>query len=156
MQIGYAYVVADIIHIGHLRHLQACRGLCDKLIVGVLTDQATMERKPKPILSFDERLKITRALSFVDVAVKQEDYSPLPNVEQLQPDILFESTSHTIKDLIKGRKVVKKYGGRLIAMPYYAEQSSSAIKNTILKNWVYKEEIFPHNALLKGDTNDKS
>ncbi len=50
MKIGYAYVVADLIHIGHLKHLQACQGLCDKLIVGVLTDGAVMEKKVKPII----------------------------------------------------------------------------------------------------------
>ena len=140
MKIGYAYVVADLLHIGHLKHLQACKALCDKLIVGVLTDGATMERKEKSIISFGERLEIVKSLKFVNVAVKQETYSPLPNVEQLQVDILFESTSHRSEDFENAKKVLSKYGGRLIVLPYYAGQSSTAIKNKVLKNWRYKAE----------------
>jgi len=156
IQIGYAYVVADLIHIGHLKHLQACRGLCDKLVVGVLTDGATMERKVKPIISFGERMELIKSLACVDMSVKQEDYSPLPNVAQLEPDILFESTSHKKEDLVNAKKVLNKYGGRMISMPYYAGQSSTAIKNKILKRWTHTEEVHPKIIKLEGDQNDKS
>lgn len=140
MKVGYAYVVADLFHIGHLKHLQACKALCDKLIVGVLADGATMEKKPKPIISFGERLEIIKSLKCVDVAVKQETYSPLPNVEQLSVDILFESTSHAPKAIAEARKLMKKLKGRVMVMPYYAGQTSTAIKNKILKKWTFHEE----------------
>lgn len=140
MKVGYAYVVADLLHIGHLKHLQACKALCDKLIVGVLTDGATMEKKPKPITSFGERLELVKNLKFVDVAAKQETYSPLPNVEQLHVDILFESTSHTPKAIVEARKLMKKLEGRVIVLPYYAGQTSTAIKNKILKRWTFCKE----------------
>ena len=142
MVVGYAYVVADLIHIGHLKHLTACKGLCDKLVVGVLTDGATMERKVKPIVSFGERLEMIKQLKCVDVAVKQEDYSPLPNAKQLEPDVLFESTSHTEKDLENAKLTVKEFGGRVVIFPYYAGQSSTSIKNKILKNWQHKENSY--------------
>jgi len=141
MIVGYAYVVADLIHIGHLKHLQACKGLCDKLIVGVLTDGATMEKKPKPIISFGERLEIVKSLKFVDVAVKQETYSPLPNVEQLHPDILFESTSHTLEAIDDARVKMIDLFGRVIVMPYFAGQSSVTIKNKVLKKWKFLEKL---------------
>ena len=140
MKVGYCYLVADLLHIGHLKHLQACKGLCDKLIAGILTDGAVMEKKPKPIISFGERLEMVKNIKFVDVAVKQETYSPLPNVKQLQPDILFESTSHDDKAIVNARKVMKELDGRVIVMPYYAGQSVTAIKNKILKKWTYCPE----------------
>ena len=140
MKVGYAYVVADLLHIGHLKHLQACKALCDKLIVGVLTDGATMERKSKPIISFGERLELVKSLGCVDVAVKQEAYSPLPNVEQLRTDILFESTSHSDKSIKEARKLMKKLKGRVIVMPYYAGQNCTAIKNKILKKWTFHKQ----------------
>jgi len=143
MIVGYCYVVADLIHIGHLKHLRACKGLCDKLIVGVLTDGATMEKKDKPVISFGERLEIVKSLKFVDVVVKQETYSPLPNVENLQPDVLFESASHSREAIEDAMVLTSKQGSRLITMPYYAGQSSTAIKNKILKRWKYKEEEHP-------------
>jgi glycerol-3-phosphate cytidylyltransferase len=140
MEIGYAYVVADLLHIGHLKHLQACKALCDKLIVGVLTDGATMEKKPKPIISFGERLELVKSLKCVDVAAKQETYSPLSNVKQLHVDILFESSSHDDEAITEAKKVMDKLNGRLIVMPYYAGQNVTAIKNKILKKWTYCPE----------------
>ena len=132
-RIGYAYVVADILHIGHLKHLQACKGLCDKLIVGVLTDGATMEKKPKPVISFGERLEIIKNIKFVDAAIKQETYSPIDNLLRLRPDIHFESTSHAPEDIAKTESVMGQIGGRVIVMPYFAGQSSTDIKEKIVK-----------------------
>jgi len=88
--IGYAYVVGDILHFGHIQHLKNCRALCDKLVVGVLTDKACMEKKPKPAIGFKERLELISELKSVDAAVTQETYSPLNNVIDIKPDILFE------------------------------------------------------------------
>ena len=140
MEIGYCYLVADLLHIGHLKHLQACKGLCDKLIAGVLTDGAVMEKKSKPIISFGERLEMVKNIKFVDVAVKQETYSPLPNVGQLHTDILFESTSHGDEAIADARNLMDKLKGRVIVMPYYAGQSVTAIKNKILKKWTFCPE----------------
>ncbi len=145
---GYTYVVADVFHIGHLKHLQACKASCDKLIVGVLTDEAAMEKKPKPIISFGERLEIIKSLKFVDVAVKQETYSPLLNAEQLCVDILFEATSHTSKAIEEARKLMKKLNGKMIVIPYYVGQTSTAIKNKIIKKWKFDPKEQPD--ILKG------
>ena len=83
MKIVYAYVVADIIHPGHILFLENAKKLGDKLFVGVLTDEAVMEKKPKPIMSFSDRLKIVEALECVDCAVAQDTYSPLNNVKEI-------------------------------------------------------------------------
>ncbi len=128
----YAYVVADVLHIGHLKHLQKAKQYGDYLIVGVLTDKATMEKKPAPIISFAERVEIVRALKIVDEIVIQDTYSPLSNVQRLKPDILMESDSH---DEQLANKVVLDYGGTVIVTPYYHSQSSTKIKDKILGKW---------------------
>lgn len=127
MRLGYAYVVADILHVGHLRHLMNCKVLCDVLVVGVLTDEATMEKKPQPIISFEERMLIVDALECVDVVFAQDTYSPLGNVNCIKPEILFESESHEIKCL-------NPYG-KTIVMPYYPLQTTTAIKQKIVEEW---------------------
>lgn len=131
MKVGYAYVVGDILHTGHLLHLRNCRRLCDKLIVGVLTDEAVMEKKPKPIVSFEDRVQMVGALRYVDAAVAQETYSPYDNVMSIRPDILFESTDH-------GEDYIDELAGwlefsdvRIVSMPYYPSESSSGIKERI-------------------------
>ena len=47
LKIGYTTGVFDMFHIGHLRVLQRAREHCDRLIVGVTSDQLCVERKQK-------------------------------------------------------------------------------------------------------------
>ena len=114
-----------------MKNSKAIAGEDGKLIVGILTDEAVMEKKPKPILSFDERIELARAIRYVDLVVPQETYSPLPNVIKIKPDILMESTSHDEKEIEKARKVMESINGRVIVMPYYPNHSSTKIKNEI-------------------------
>ena len=127
-KVVYTYVVADLFHIGHLKHLLRAKKLGDYLIVGVLTDKATMEKKPKPIILFNERKKLIKSLCCVDEVVKQDTYSPLSNIKKIKPDILMESDSH--KEM-PANEFVKSYGGKVIISPYYKKQSSTKIKQKI-------------------------
>ena len=130
-KVVYAYVVGDIIHIGHLRHLERAKAEGDYLIVGVLTDKAVMEKKPKPVIPFEERFAVVSALKMIDEVIAQETYSPLGNINKIKPDILMESESHDEKDIWDAGRVVRSYGGRVVINPYYKLQSSTKIKNKI-------------------------
>jgi cytidyltransferase-like protein len=102
----YSYFVMDILHRGHLRMLtfaKSVAGAHGKLIVRILTDQVVMERKTPPILSYVHRREIAQSLKYIDEVVPQETYSPLPNVEELRPDVLMESTSHRQADIAEAR-----------------------------------------------------
>ncbi len=136
MRIVYSYYILDIVHRGHLKMLEnakAIAGKDGKLIVGILTDEAVMEKKPRPVLSFDERFDLANALKYIDLVVAQETYSPLPNVKKIKPDILMESTSHNEKEIEKARKIMEKIGGEVIVIPFFPSQSSTNIKNQIKK-----------------------
>ena len=128
MIIAYCYVCGDILHKGHIEYLKNARALGDKLIVGVLTDAAIMEKKQRPAMSFDERFDLVRSLRWVDVAVAQNTYSPLENVMALKPDILVEATDHKEQP---ANEYMESIGGRVLAMPYYPDHSSTEVKNKI-------------------------
>jgi len=128
MIIVYAYVAGDILHEGHLLQLENAKAMGDKLIVGVLTDSAILEKKPKPIISFAQRLRLVQALECVDMTVPQHDYSPITNVKSLGVDILMESSSHIGNDYLKD---LEELDVRVIMTPYYPGQSSSDIKEKI-------------------------
>lgn len=133
MIVVYAYVVGDILHKGHIEHLKNCKALGDKLIVGVLTDVAVMEKKLKPAMSFEERFDLIRALEMVDVTVAQNEYKPIKNIAYIQPDILAENIDHDyVND--KYSTLIKEMGIRMIALPYYPNHSSTQIKATIKAN----------------------
>jgi len=129
--IVYAYVCGDIIHIGHLRQLENAKAMGDKLIVGVLTDEAVMEKKPRPVVSFSERMILVSSLRCVDLAIPQETYSPHGNVESVGANILMESSSHSKELLKQGALLMEKLGGRMVITPYYPGQSSTNIKEKI-------------------------
>lgn len=134
MKLVYSYYVLDIVHKGHLlmmKNAKAMAGKDGKLIVGILTDEAVMEKKEKPTISFEERIELASAIKYVDVAVAQETYSPLPNVMRIKPDILMESTSHDEEELEKAREYMESINGKVVVLPYFPSQSSTEIKNDI-------------------------
>ncbi|NOQ19249.1 MAG: adenylyltransferase/cytidyltransferase family protein [Desulfobacterales bacterium] len=134
MKLVYSYYVLDIVHKGHLlmmKNAKSIAGKDGKLIVGILTDEAVMEKKPRPTLTFEERIELASAIKYVDVAVAQETYSPLPNVKKIRPDILMESTSHSEEAIEEAREVMESINGKVIVLPYLPSQSTTHIKNSI-------------------------
>ena len=132
--IVYSYYVLDIVHRGHLLQMQNAKATAGKegiSVVGILTDAAVMEKKKRPILSFDERLLLAQSITFNDFVVAQNTYSPLPNVKNIHPDIMLESSSHDENDIKKARQVMNKMGGKVIVTPYYPLICSTSIKKKI-------------------------
>jgi len=132
MILVYSYYVMDILHKGHLemlRNAKAIAGIDGRLIVGILTDAATMEKKSRPILSFEERVNVARNIESVDLVVAQKTYSPIGNILIIQPNILMESSSHSINSEVI--QAMKKIGGQIICIPYFPEHSSTQIKKDI-------------------------
>ena len=151
MKIVYSYYVLDIVHVGHIlmmKNAKAIAGEDGTLVVGILTDKAIMEKKPKPAISFDERMSIAQAIRYADVVVPQEEYSPISNIKRIRPDILVESSSHSEKDIEEARKIMESMGGKVIVMPYYPSQSSTNIKNSIKEGEPLKTSLKSEDGLL--------
>ena len=137
MNIVYSYYVLDILHRGHLLMMQnskAFAGPDGKLIVGILTDEAVMEKKERPVLPFEERMEIAKAIKYIDLVVPQETYSPLPNVMKIKPTILMESESHNKNDIEEAQRFMESINGQVIVLPYYNYQSSTDIKTRLRLN----------------------
>ena len=73
MLIGYTTGVYDLFHIGHLNMLRDAKSLCDKLIVGVSTDEVVKYKHKKSVIPFNERIRIVRSIKYVDAAIPQND-----------------------------------------------------------------------------------
>ena len=70
MKVIYCDMVADLFHYGHVNFLKQCSELGDLLIVGIHSDKDVESYKRKPILSFEERVKVVQACKYVDKVVQ--------------------------------------------------------------------------------------
>jgi len=137
-KVGYAFVVADLFHIGILRLLQTAGQACDFLIVGVLTDEAVASYKRRPVIPFDERVNVIRSLRCVDMVVTQDSRDPSDTLKRLISD------GWDVKLLIHGddwpeipgSDYMKSIGGRVIRPPYYQGRSTTKIIETIIDRGV--------------------
>lgn len=70
-KLGYAPGTYDLFHAGHLENLLLAAKDCEKLIVGVKSDELVREHKNRePVISADERMEILRHFKFVDGVYK--------------------------------------------------------------------------------------
>lgn len=132
MIIGYTTGVFDLFHIGHLNMLKNAKGMCDKLIVGVTTDELVAYKNKKSVIPFKERLEIVRSIKYVDVAIPQENMDKLESWKKLKFDIMFVGddwyNSDTWNKMDEQFREVKV---RIIYFPYHKGTSSTLINETL-------------------------
>ncbi len=90
MIIGYTTGVFDMFHIGHLNILKQAKEQCDYLIVGVSTDELVQSEKSKtPIIPFDDRVEIIKAIKYVDKVVPQTNKNKKEAWSELGFNVMF-------------------------------------------------------------------
>ncbi|MEJ5197833.1 MAG: adenylyltransferase/cytidyltransferase family protein [Anaerolineae bacterium] len=126
----------DLLHVGHVRYLQAARALGDALLVGLNSDASTRARKPgRPIVPQDERAELVAALACVDVVVIFDDLTANALVEALRPEIYVKGGdwSRPGGPRPPEAEIVARYGGRVVFLPYVAERSTTALIEKIVE-----------------------
>ena len=69
------YGTFDLFHIGHLNILKRLKEKGDRLIVGVSTDEFNAVKGKKPIVPFEQRIEIVRAIKYVDEAIPEDNWA---------------------------------------------------------------------------------
>jgi len=135
MIIGYTTGVYDLFHIGHLNILNNAKAMCDKLIVGVSTDELVQEHKhKKPVISFSERTEIVRNIKCVDSVVAQETYDKEKMHSKLKFDVMIVGDDwHETEKWQDVEKSFAKKGVRIVYFPYTTTTSSTLINETLIK-----------------------
>jgi len=134
MVIGYTSGVYDLFHIGHLNLLRNAKGMCDKLIVGVSTDDLVSYKKKKAVITHAERMEIVRAIEYVDSVVPQENMDKLEMWKKLKYDVMFvgDDWYNTPKWEELDAKF-KELGVRIVYFPYTKGTSSTLLNETLKK-----------------------
>lgn len=87
-KVVYTAGVFDCFHIGHLNLLRNARELADELLVAVSTDELVSSYKNRtPLVPFEERIEIVRAIRCVDRAVPQTDRDKFKAWEEFRFDV---------------------------------------------------------------------
>ena len=134
MTVGYTCGVYDLFHIGHLNLLKNARGLCDKLIVGVTTDELVAYKHKKAVIPFNERIEIVRNIKCVDAAIPQDDIDKFKMWEKIHFDILFVGDdwyNHPRWQEMESK--FSSVGVRIVYFPYTKGTSSTILNETLTK-----------------------
>ncbi|MDD4715664.1 MAG: adenylyltransferase/cytidyltransferase family protein [Oscillospiraceae bacterium] len=131
--IGYTTGVYDLFHIGHLNIIKRAKENCDYLIVGVSVDDLVESYKHKrPIIPFEERIEIIRALKYVDEAVPQTSMDKYEAWTRLHYDRIFHGDDwkgsamyNTVEEKLRSA------GVEVVYFPY-TEGTSSTLLTEIL------------------------
>ena len=111
--IALANGVFDLLHVGHVRYLQAAAGEADRLIVAVNADASVRRLKGegRPVLDERSRAELVAALRGVDYVVIFDDDTVGALLTALRPEVHCKGTDYTI-ETVPERAIVETYGGR--------------------------------------------
>ena len=132
-KIGYTTGVYDMFHIGHLNVLRRAKEQCEYLIVGVSTDEVVREYKNKtPVIPFEERIEIVRAIQYVDRAVPQTSMDKMLAWNELHFDAIFHGDDWKGSDMYD--EIERKFnavGVEMVFLPYTKGVSTTEIKKKL-------------------------
>ncbi len=111
--VAFANGCFDLLHVGHVRYLQASAAEADRLIVAVNDDRsvAGLKGEGRPILPASERAELVAALRGVDYVVVFGEATVERLLRLVKPDVHCKGTDYTV-DTVPERGVVAGYGGR--------------------------------------------
>jgi D-glycero-beta-D-manno-heptose 1-phosphate adenylyltransferase len=127
-QIILANGAFDLLHVGHVRYLNAAKALGGKLVVAVNSDASVHALKGdgRPMIPEQERAEIVAALEAVDAVVIFPELDVRAIIREIRPDIQAKGTDYTA-DSVPERDAVLKYGGRVEIVGDPKDHSSSAL-----------------------------
>jgi len=126
LRIVFANGCFDVLHVGHVRYLEAARALGDLLIVGVNSDDQARRLKGagRPLVPQDQRAEIISAIEAVDLVTIFSEPTVTELLLALKPDIHAKGTDYT-EESVPERDVVRSYGGRVAIVGDPKDHSSS-------------------------------
>ncbi|MBE9536033.1 MAG: D-glycero-beta-D-manno-heptose 1-phosphate adenylyltransferase [Proteobacteria bacterium] len=126
----------DILHVGHVRYLQAARALGDCLVIAVNSDSSIrgLKGEKRPIVPQGERAELLAALECVDYVTIFEEPDPLNVIKSIKPSSLVKGGDWS-EDQIIGGDFVKSTGGRVELIPYIEGASTTNIIEEIIERY---------------------
>ena len=120
----------DLLHLGHVRYLQAARALGDVLVVGLNGDNSARELKGpgRPLNNEQERAEVLTALECVDFVTIFPELRATRFIETAAPAIYVKGGDYTAETLNAGeRTALQKIGAEIRIIPFEKGYSTSRL-----------------------------
>ena len=122
----------DLLHVGHLRYLQAARELGDLLVVGVNSDISVKQLKgeTRPLVPEMERAEMLAGLACVDYVTIFPELDSISLLSALKPDVHVKGGDYTLEQVTE-RQVVEGNGGQVVVGLNIPGKSTTNVIQTI-------------------------
>jgi len=124
----------DMFHSNHLKMIEYAKGLGGTLIVGVSTDELVASYKAAPVVPFEERIAIIKALKYPDIVIPQRTLDHTELVKKINMDVFVVGD-----DWVGKYDYLKDLGVEVFYFPRGEGVSTTSLKKQILDQ--YKEKI---------------
>jgi D-beta-D-heptose 7-phosphate kinase/D-beta-D-heptose 1-phosphate adenosyltransferase len=124
--VGFTNGCFDLIHAGHVSLLAQAKENCDRLIVGLNSDNSVKRLKGdgRPVNNETARAVVLASLAAVDAVVLFSEDTPIRLIEAIRPDVLIKGADHTESEIV-GADLIQSYGGRVFLADLAPESSTT-------------------------------
>jgi len=128
LRIGFTNGVFDLLHPGHIKVISGARAACDRLVLGLNSDESVrrLKGKERPVQNVQARAEVLAALDAVDLIVIFEEDTPEKLIGQIKPVVLVKGGDYKREDL-PGYDIVTRLGGEVILIDLEPGHSTTAM-----------------------------
>jgi rfaE bifunctional protein nucleotidyltransferase chain/domain len=127
----------DVLHVGHVRSLEAARAQGEVLVVGVNGDASVRRNKGagRPVVAEHERAEMVAALGCVDSVVLFDEPTPEGVLDRLRPDVHCKGADYAPPGgkPVPEARLVESYGGRVVYLPLVPGRSTTDLIARVLE-----------------------
>jgi rfaE bifunctional protein nucleotidyltransferase chain/domain len=122
----------DILHVGHLRYLQACKAMGDRLVVLINTDESVRRLKgaTRPIVCENDRAELVAGLGCVDYVTLFNEDSPVRLLTTLAPAVYAKGAQYN-EDNLPEMETLRSLKTRVAFVPMVDSRSTTSIIDRI-------------------------
>ena len=125
--------VFDLLHRGHVTYLAQARALGESLVVALNTDPSVRrlgKGDDRPLNPLADRAAVIAAVEAVSLVTWFDEDTPLELIMKLKPDVLVKGGDWQARDIV-GAAEVQGWGGKVHAIPFRHERSTTALLTAI-------------------------
>ncbi|HWL06528.1 MAG TPA: D-glycero-beta-D-manno-heptose-7-phosphate kinase [Xanthobacteraceae bacterium] len=128
LRIGFTNGCFDLLHPGHIKVLAGARAACDRLVVGLNSDDSVRRLKgpQRPVQDEHARAEVLAALEAVDLVVVFPQDTPAALIGRVRPKVLVKGGDYKAEEVV-GREIVEAEGGEVVIIKLAEGHSTTGL-----------------------------